>query len=216
MIPKAGNTTTKYSLWNSECSARGYKPECDKVLTFGIHLRPDAPFVSTEEKFNISLPSNCYTFSVVRNPYTRALSGYLDKRDRTGATCFEEFLEIICHEDPLDLDHHFAPQWSLTWPEILHYDAIAALESFPTGLSTILDNIFGNNFTYTSRKHSTKSENHLSTFYTRDNIKAVRNYFLKDFKLFGYSENIEDVYLPPSIKIRGRFTAPELFMQVLA
>ncbi len=96
------------------------------------HIRQGGPFCQNLRELaqhldEMSLPT---IFTVVRNPYVRILSAYLDKigrkpRDagvwfpfarRFGISgdaipSFDEFLRMITSEEPSLLDQHFAPQY---------------------------------------------------------------------------------------------------------
>jgi hypothetical protein len=204
MVPKAGNTTVKHSLWASENEAWGFEASRGDDPDLTLHLKPHAPYV------HIGAPGweqlrampDAYLFSVVRNPFRRALSGYLDKGERLGCATFAEHLRTLSRMDPLETDHHFAPQWSIVWPELIRYDAVLALESFPDALRGALASVFGPRYVYASKPHSVQTDDRMAEHYGPAEAALVRSIFAKDFALFGYSEDLGDVALPPRRPVR--------------
>jgi Sulfotransferase family len=152
-----------------------------------------------------------YIISFVRNPYTRALSSYLDKiepgisvqfsetRGRD-VQSFEGYLRAIAKHDPRWMNPHFRPQrTNLDHPRI-KYDSIFFLENLPA-LSQFLVKIYPNFQVATHAPHSRGANSKLREHYTDKAIELVRNFYAQDFTLFGYSENIDDAGAAPGIRI---------------
>lgn len=145
--------------------------------------------------------------SCVRNPYARALSGYLDKalhgdislyRELHGVrpASFEAFLLALEAHPVRRLDEHFAPQWiNLGLPGV-KYDAVFYLENIAE-LRNALRSVVSN-FEVESRvPHARGASDKLKAFYSRQAIELTQKLFAGDFARFGYSMDTERALEPP-------------------
>lgn len=203
--PKAGCSTIKYSL---------KEVQADAFLRNGqasAGQRAASPHTGDDCLRRRGLaPRACrqrYLISCVRNPFTRALSGYLDKvhggepelypelHNRDVST-FEAYLSTIADYPERDLDRHFRPQClNLDFPR-LSYDAIFFLENLAP-LSDFLTHFHGAFRLKTFAPHSRKSSDKLRQHYTDRAICLVREIYARDFAAFGYSTEIEDTGTAP-------------------
>jgi hypothetical protein len=136
MNPKSGCSTIKASLWQAADSLSG------RNTYAGLpHEREEAPFLplcAKQRDSRVNELRNAIFFSVVRNPYVRILSAYLDKIGREVSTwvwlsfaqrfgvnpeigrsslSFRDFLSMISGEPDELLNHHFRPQYlNILWP----------------------------------------------------------------------------------------------------
>jgi hypothetical protein len=150
-------------------------------------------------------PAACrerYVISCVRNPFTRALSGYLDKVSPPGAKplpefwgrkvdTFEDYLRALSGHKAPYLNPHFRPQHiNIDYPRI-KYDAIFFLENLPA-LSRFLTRIYPNFKLETHAPHSRGAADKLRRHYTDEAVDLVRALYARDFELFGYSDRVDD------------------------
>jgi len=137
----------------------------------------------------------------VRNPFTRALSAYLDKvasgkrlhyRELGGRTIknFEDYLRAVADFDPDLLDRHFRPQHiNINYPTVC-YDAVFFLEN----INAITPLVALAAPTFKLEKfapHSRDAGNKLRAHYCDSTLRLVRKIYAKDFSLFGYSEDLD-------------------------
>ncbi len=129
---------------------------------------------------NIKQVKNYYWFTVVRNPYARVLSAFLDKglrgkhgnekynsvpgfnlQDKHGFGLFIRYLE----EGGLFADKHWWPQTSLLYLNPEDFDYIARVENLSTDLANIFANIHleVKDKSKFSRPHSANFEGNLTT-----------------------------------------------------
>lgn len=197
--PKAGCSTIKHSLKATQAAAYA-RSGTDFEQAKDPHIADDCL-----RKFKLR-PAACrerYLISCVRNPFTRALSGFLDKVKDPNTPLlpdfgyrrlddFDEFLRVLASSDPRQLNSHFRPQHiNLDLPRI-RYDAIFFLENIaalPKYLSAICPGFELDTFAPHSRGAATKLRRH----YSDRSADLVRKIFAEDFKLFGYSRDLEEV-----------------------
>ena len=202
---KVACSSVKKALW------QGVRPN-----TFGgnPHDRQLAPFSRTLEDIAHDLDSfgASQFFTVVRNPYSRILSAYLDKvssvtadgeekkRDASvwhpfcrryrlssdATLSFGEFLNRITAEDPSTLDQHFAPQFFNTLQPFVSCDFTGHMEQMDRVWSFLSD--FGV-VEAAHRPHNTKASSSIAGFYGPHEMEMVRAFYAQDFDLFGYSDD---------------------------
>lgn len=201
--PKCGCSTVKHSL---------------KAAQAQVYARAGRAYVRAEDphikddclRLSWLAPAACrerYLISTVRNPFTRALSGFLDKVSRPGTVLlpefgyrrvedFESYLEALSRCDPINTNSHFRPQHvNLDYPRV-GYDAIFFLENLgalPRFLSTICPDFQLETFAPHSRGAGSKLAEH----YTERAVDLVRDIFARDFELFGYSRELQDAHTAP-------------------
>ncbi len=212
--PKCGCSTIKHSLKGAQA---------DIYAGSGKHFeRVDEPHIGDDCLKQAWLsPTGCrqrYLISCVRNPFTRALSGFLDKVNEPDAAPlrefryrrlddFEAYLQALAKCDPVYTNSHFRPQRvNLDYPRV-SYDAIFFLENLaalPRYLSAICPDFKLKTFA----PHSRAARSKLPEYYTDRAVDMVRDLFAEDFELFGYSRNLEDAAAPPGEMIASGRLVP--------
>lgn len=185
-IPKAANSTVVTNL------AR---------LSHGQHVRSYAAkrmyrtpaTLSTDE---VARFDDLFKFVVVRNPFSRTLSAYLEKIERRAEqkgrqTSFREFLEQA-RDGALYSNAHWAPQSDLLLIPVEKFDYIGKVESLEHDLAVIKHRIRPDQpLPVTSaRGHATGASSKLARYYEPDLIDMVRQLYQRDFELFGYSTDL--------------------------
>jgi len=213
--PKCGSTTIKHSLKQMQAA---------EYIRAGIAFeRSERPHQGDECLKSQGLrPSACshrFVFSCVRNPFTRALSGYLDKvaprnripypelRNRSVEN-FEQHLLAIADYRPKGLNFHFRPQHiNLDFPNI-NYDAIFYLENL-SAISRFFAEMSPKITLETSAPHSRSAISKLRNHYTDRAVKLVQGIYAQDFSVFGYGSNLDDASVSPGECIVGGRIAAE-------
>lgn len=183
-IPKAANSTVVVNL------AR---------LRFGYHVpskqakrlfRTPAELSAAEAE----RVKNLYRFAIVRNPYTRTLSAYLDKVERKALrrnreTSFEGFLDEL-EAGALYSNAHWAPQSSLLLLPLSDFDFIGKVENLKEDLGQALAYLKGGpvDWSLVSAKGNAAGANQKLARYYRnpETVERVSKLFADDFRLFGY------------------------------
>src|SRR5579871_194657 len=204
---KSGSTTIKYSLLAAAAERAGDKPE-----KIDPHRRDTGPFVENifrHPLFGSPKIREITVFSAVRNPFVRALSGYLDKvgtKDPawlefagqfgirpeigTDALGFTEYLRLLDTQFDERINAHFRPQYVNL---LLPFSAprfIGRLEAFDETVRFLgqagvpMAN---------RRGRSVRAEARLAEHYTDEAEALVARKFAPDFELFGYSPKLADV-----------------------
>lgn len=199
---KAGSQTVKLSLWLASDRQQGVSTYQGKVEN-----RASAPFVKDVlGTLDRELLNRVAVFSVVRNPFVRALSAYSDKIAsktkvraefasrfglrpdlRRGELGLVDFLKLISGEPDELLDPAFRPQYLnllLPFSAPTFVGRLEDMESVGAFLST-----YGAELSV-SRPHSTGSRERLLQSYTPEAIALVQRKYADDFRLFGYSMDL--------------------------
>ncbi len=197
-IPKAANSTitsTLYRLQHGHTSP----PDGKKIKSSFQH--PDK--LSRAEAATVK--ESYFKFSVVRNPYDRLLSAYLDKikgnslrqkRKVTNALKlpedseveFDLFLDYLeQHSGTLD-DAHWAIQTDMIFMPLSELDFLGRMENLSTDLAKIVSTIFGiEDFEIerqTQRVTNARARRH--ELLNSNQIKRITEIYRKDFELLGY------------------------------
>jgi hypothetical protein len=150
-------------------------------------------------------------FSVVRNPYTRVLSAYLNRmvnnRDETFLEfekqyqisaenlSFKDFLLTISRDEPASLDRHWRPLSDLLAVRLFSYDHIGKIENIGDLKDDLLQRFFPVVAAFESgQSHSTNSSNKIRQYYTADEIDLVNAIYEEDFINFRYiTDDLENL-----------------------
>jgi hypothetical protein len=142
-----------------------------------------------------------FTFTLVRNPYTRTLSAYLDKvarqkvvpralRQRAVNTT-PSFLDFCLYLEDGGLNDavHWAPQTSMMLLPIDKLDHIAKLERFDEDFGAVLQRLGLADRVEVRRHdpHKTNSDEKVAAHYCDRSREIVARLMADDFRLLGYS-----------------------------
>lgn len=197
--PKVACTSIELSLWQAvDPSANPNRP----------HRHQDSPFLRntadlTEERA-ISVLASTF-FSVVRNPYVRVLSAYLDKvqprwklwprvsaelglaADRQPSLLV--FLAALHGQAPEDRDHHFRPQHL----NLMHGTAPVDFLGHMEKMDAVTTYLRKHGVTLARFDiHSTGASSQLAMI-DRHCEGLIRDMYAEDFAIYGYSEDMTDI-----------------------
>ena len=146
-----------------------------------------------------------FKFTIVRNPYTRTLSAYLDKIVRRKAVIpsfnyksdripsFLDFCKYLEHEGLYE-NSHWAPQTDVLLLPIVSFDYIGKLESLDEDLRWIFNHIAPQRNLHPLRSHiphQTNANKKLSQYYDDHSRQIVASLYKDDFDIFGYSVELK-------------------------
>ena len=202
-VPKAGCTVVKMVLQHSEHGGEPYhRPE-------SVHDRSTSPLGSPlRGEFDIDevfTGSSYFRFAFVRNPYSRALSCYLEKiigkqwlRDmRLPKLGFEpdeevgfaEFLRRVAGQRRAEMDIHWAPQHYLLSLDKVSYGFIGRFESFADDLRWLITHLELNaplGVLDRPTAHTTNASERLREYFDDESVDLVRDIYRGDFERLGY------------------------------
>ncbi|MAQ85939.1 MAG: hypothetical protein CMH12_22555 [Maritimibacter sp.] len=145
-----------------------------------------------------------FKFVIVRDPYTRTLSAYLDKivnrrrqakrplrlvgkRYGTDTPSFEQFCEYLAWTGLYD-DNHWAPQVDGLVLPFAQFDHVGRFEQLGTELNFVSERLFG--VAYDDPRQygpaSTRAAELVDRHYTPKARSIVAKLYRKDFETFGY------------------------------
>ncbi|MGQ0741743.1 MAG: sulfotransferase family 2 domain-containing protein [Alphaproteobacteria bacterium] len=145
-----------------------------------------------------------FKFAIVRNPYVRTLSVYLNKFHGHGRQAqkfaralgkrlpedFGEFVSMIAHQRPEQMDPHWRVQYDNIFCGIIRYDHFIRFENFESEFHSVLKNFYGAAEIRPVRKRITPTEEKLSGYYRPELVLLVRDIYRRDFEFFGYSADL--------------------------
>jgi hypothetical protein len=146
-----------------------------------------------------------FKFTVVRNPYARVLSAYLNKivggkklgymgRSRGDAAppSFREFLDYL-ERSGLHANAHWTPQTGLMLLPLAQLDFVGRVERLHEDLPFVLARVAPERpAPPPEAPRRTRAEADFARHYDADCAAAVRRLYRGDFAAFGYSEAIEE------------------------
>jgi hypothetical protein len=158
-------------------------------------------------------------FTFVRNPYSRLLSGYLDKivtneweRKRhfellgfslNDKPSLEDVLLKLKSAREIDKDIHFAKQARLVCFGDVQFDYIGSFENFNRDFATIKSAFYGDldtdNYSSFGKHHASNASEKLQDYFDDDTALLAREVYQNDFKAFGYSLDLKDAIEPPEL-----------------
>lgn len=161
------------------------------------------PLTFHHDRYERLTDETTFKFTIVRNPYVRILSAYLDKlcTQRRGKfnlylgfkeeeiIPFKTFLLTISTIKLHKLLNHFMPMWILCMYPVIKYDYIARMENILDDLDFISKKL-GIKYptqSYTHRNHATNAINRVREYYDSECIDLVKQIYQMDFDYFGYS-----------------------------
>lgn len=199
--PKVGCTTVKRMLQLAELDGDAARlPEL-------VHDRTASPLkapAGDPDAFRRHYEAaGTFRFCFVRNPFSRALSCYLDKfvgnawernrlapelgLDRDRVPGFRAFLEAVAAQPPERRDIHWATQRSLLRPDRFRYSFIGRFESFATQLGQVAAAIGVSAHADLSRRaNETGASGRMAEFLGPEEADLVRQIYAEDFTTFSY------------------------------
>ncbi len=207
--PKVGCSTIKTTLQKMELN----DPDFYREDFEDIHNRNFSPLLKPSQigSFEKFITGSVFKFCFSRNPYSRLLSAYLEKiksnkpqkrqillhlgknySDIDQEVSFDEFVNVVCEQPIINMNHHWRVQYYQTFQEFIEYDFVGKLENFSDDFKIVLAKLNKNyaHFLKDERRHSTRASDHLSKFYTPSLIKIVQDKYAKDFEYFGYEREL--------------------------
>lgn len=207
-VPKAGCSVVKRVLQYTEVGGVGYDPEAS------VHDRSLSPLAfPIKGGFDLAEvfgePTPWFRFSFVRNPYSRALSCYLEKIageqwlrdmrlpdlgfDPRDEVSFVAFLKRVAEQSPAEMDIHWAPQHFLLSLGKVSYDFLGRFESFHADLRRVIDALeleVPDHLLERRTAHVTEAGRRLHDYYDDESVALVREIYRGDFEHLGYGRDV--------------------------
>ena len=217
-IAKSGNSSVILYLDEAIRGTNSHADNYKQAKRAAMDTGKDLIAMSRSKRDRASLKEFSF-FTVVRNPWTRTLSAFLDKiangpHDKYGAipgfgdnskAGFEAFIAFLSNGG-LQANHHWKPQNDALLLPASHFQTICRLENLSdelplalakTGLSLPDPERLQQPHRIESQQHSklTRASSKLQRYYSASSIKAVADLYSADFKLGNYSQDPESIGL---------------------
>ncbi len=208
-IPKVACSTIKGALAAAERE--------DEDFTYSqkgtLHNRAFSPLLTplqVGDFAKIFTSDAFFKFCFVRNPYERALSGYLNhiarptlQRDNLvrwlgkdapedGEMSFEMFVNAICRQSPLEMDNHWRPQFHQSFQDKIAYDFIGRFERLAEDLRVVEDRtgLALGRYLKDQYRHPQHAGEKLGQYFTEDLRQKIAEKYAADFERFDYSTDL--------------------------
>lgn len=167
--------------------------------------------IGIEKFFDLLKSENIVKFSIVRNPFTRLLSAYLEKivfpdipfwegrielyrragKDPNKTMTFEEFLQTISQLSFYEMDQHWRPlTYKLFWDSV-DYSYIGYFENLDHDLKNILNIIYSSEVDIKKRANvPTDANKKLHDYYDESTQALVLDIYREDFLNFNYPQTL--------------------------
>lgn len=177
-----------------------------------IHDKGLSPLCSAHElkDFDRFLINQPFTFTFVRNPYTRILSAYLEKicggyssvqrkqillqlghdcSDHLYEVTFIDFLRLVSKQPVSTMDVHWMPQYYVAGHDRIRFDFIGKLEAMDKDLNFALSQICNDFDQYINyeQRHGQNANSKIQHYYSDEAVSLVKEIYAADFRHFGYS-----------------------------
>jgi hypothetical protein len=202
--PKVACSSIKRQLQYAELDGRA------EMLPENPHDRAASPLdapSSNMDLFRTALGGDFFRFCFVRNPYTRALSSYLEKfvqsaneRARLSqklglnpdvVPSFAEYLAAVSLQPQGTRDIHWETQAYLLRPKEMNYSFIGRFEDFAAQFRIVVEHLKMPMFEGASVAHATGAASRVTQHYGAVEKALVREIYLEDFLTFGYGFGLE-------------------------
>lgn len=183
-IPKAANSSVMTALAQFKRGHPVPSKEAKKLFRTPAALSP-----SEVARFD-----RLFKFAMVRNPYARTLSAYLDKVERKArmhdrASRFEDFVTYL-ENDGLYRNAHWAPQTALLLLPPERFDFFGKVERYAEDWAQVLRGLQGLEPGAASTPgifdNATGANDKLARYYTPALAERVARLYRADFAAFGY------------------------------
>lgn len=185
-IPKAANSTVMINLAKARFGTEIDSREAKRRFSTPSRLSKEEV-----ERFD-----DLFKFTVVRNPYTRLLSAYLEKIEKRAKlkgsdSSFRDFIFWL-KSGGLEKNAHWATMQSLLLIPADSFNFIGKMENLSNDLPFIFRHI-SPDFTmeFKSRsEHATNASDKLTNYYSPDLIALTKDIYRNDFDIFQYSSDL--------------------------
>jgi hypothetical protein len=194
--PKVGCTSIALTMW------RVHNPTNVPRIP---HRHDERPFIRNfldfPESASASLLQSRF-FTVVRNPFARTLSAYLNKVGlgkkpwiRISATMglspdvhpsLEDLLQAMIDSNPFTIDKHFQPQWMNVLHGFAPLDYLGHMEQMDSVADYLQQFGFALERSHVNTTNATEKVQRLIGDKAAD---LIRRYYADDFRLYGYSDD---------------------------
>jgi len=154
-----------------------------------------------------------FSFTVVRNPFARILSSFLDKMSHVnvlrrqffwqnglafaGEITLTDFLKVL-KDNPALYDQHWRPQTANIYAGFVNLDEVHFLESLGGTQASICERLVGVDSFVKRNPHGTQAHTKVADQIDDEAQALIVDLYKDDFEILGYSTDLADVADAPS------------------
>lgn len=139
-----------------------------------------------------------FKFAVVRNPYSRLLSFFLNaKRENFASKLgldpkmdFASFIAQVSEQTPEEMNRHWKVQYYNIYCDVIRYDHFVKFENFEDEFRKVMARFGAKTEIRSVHKGQSNAGTKIAANYTPEIAKRVREKFALDFESFGYSTEL--------------------------
>lgn len=199
--PKVACSTVKLTLFRAELEDTNFSYAENRQ----IHIASLGPLLSPMKVPGVAKRlDRLFKFCFVRDPGVRVVSAYLDKIQRNkpqkaavvralgrseadANVSFDEFVGVVCDQDPLAMDPHWGVQYYQVFRSKIAHDFVGRFETFDRDFSKVLEHAgIEPAYRQNAKSHATKAETQSSEFLTPALRVKIEDKFKLDYEAFGY------------------------------
>ncbi len=224
-MPKVANSTLKHLIYSMEKMPWG-RPIRDDLIHdshYGTVTRPAMLGFSSQILHDALFSDQFFRFTVVRNPYAKTLSGYLDRYmspnssirrivnkiaaangwlpSQDGDVTFSTYLRAIGDMPTRHMEVHVSPQVTQSLHDLVSYHFTGAFETLAADMQHVARTLWDRDDADLGFKSPSRTDatSRLREFYGADDIALVNRIYKRDFDAFGY----------PMVDSPGAFSDPD-------
>jgi len=139
-----------------------------------------------------------FKFAVVRNPYSRLLSFFLNaKRENFASKLgldpgmnFADFIAQVTEQTPEEMNRHWKIQYYNIFCDVIRYDHFIRFENFEEDFRNVMSRFGAKTEIHSVHKGQSNAGTKITANYTPEIARKVREKFAIDFESFGYSTEL--------------------------
>ncbi|MEM9740215.1 MAG: sulfotransferase family 2 domain-containing protein [Pseudomonadota bacterium] len=209
-VPKAANSSVKHYIYTQETIFDGktIKDSLIHDVHYGPVVRPSMIGLDSDMLTEIMTSPDWYRFTVVRNPYSRILSAYLDRYHQNGSdlnkavnavrvkdgedgvanlAVFSEFVRIVERDERVGRDMHVVAQHCENFASEIAMD-ILRQETLQADMDQFAKRIYGKDRADIGEKSPSKTSasDKVLKYFDEETLAAANRMYARDFDLFEY------------------------------
>jgi hypothetical protein len=192
-IPRTSSTSLRMAFYKKYGKIFG-KPSASQGIGLGL-IPPHVPASRLREQLGVNLWNSLYTFSIVRNPFERALSlfQFLQKNGKLKGWTYSRYVDQLVRPGGFDYHGHYLSncgylcdaEGQLLVTEVFRF------EQREEAMKTIAERTRCPELTLDQTKTYATGTRHYSHYYDAVTRRKIEDFYRDDFERFGYQFELD-------------------------